>query len=123
MHAHHQIWLLSTPNSGYSGILVSQSTHTFQNWLETISLQNELTANEYVDMMKDGLEDLACDQLRALVNVEANKARLARWYDKKVKIEEFSQGDLVWKLILSIGSRDQKYGKMVSYLGGSLSDK
>jgi hypothetical protein len=46
-----------------------------------------------------------------LVNVEANKAKVARWYEKKVKIKEFSQGDLVWKLILPIGSKDQKYGK------------
>jgi hypothetical protein len=57
------------------------------------------------------LEDLACHQLRALVNVEANKARVARWYEKKVKIKEFSQGELVWKLILPIGTRDQKFGK------------
>jgi hypothetical protein len=76
-----------------------------------VSLQNELAADEYTGLMKDGLEDLASHQLRALVDMEANKARVARWYDKKVKIKEFSQGDLVWKLILSIGSRDQKYGK------------
>jgi hypothetical protein len=37
--------------------------------------------------------------------------RVARWYVKKDKVKEFSQGDLLWKLILPIGSRDQKYGK------------
>jgi hypothetical protein len=61
--------------------------------------------------MKDSPEDLASHRLRALVNVEANKARVAKWYDKKVNIIEFSQGDLVWKLIMPTGSRDQKYGK------------
>jgi hypothetical protein len=61
--------------------------------------------------MKDGLEVLASHRLRALINVEANKARVTRWYDKKVKVKEFSWGELVWKLILPIGSKDSKYGK------------
>ena len=73
-----------------------------------ISLQNELTAEEYSNLMKDELEDLASHRPRALINVEANKARVARCYDKKVKIKEFAQGDLVWKLILPIGTKDQR---------------
>jgi hypothetical protein len=55
-----------------------------------VSMQNELTADEYTNLMKDEIEDLACHRLRALVNVKSNKARVARWYDKKVKIKEFS---------------------------------
>ena len=61
--------------------------------------------------MKDGLEDLASHRLNALVNVEANKARVARWYDKKVKVKNFAQGDLLWKLILLIRSKDLKFSK------------
>ena len=75
-----------------------------------ISLQNELTI-EYSDLMKDELEDLSSHGLRDLINVEANKARVARWYDKKVKVKNFAQGDLVWKFILPIGSKDLKFGK------------
>jgi hypothetical protein len=75
-----------------------------------VTLQEELTADDSMGVRGE-LEDLACHQLRALVNVEANKARVARWYEKKVKIKEFSQGELVWKLILPIGTRDQKFGK------------
>ena len=52
--------------------------------------------------MKDELEDLAGHWLKALVNVEMNKARIGRWYDKKVKAKTFEQGELVWKLILPI---------------------
>jgi hypothetical protein len=59
--------------------------------------------------MKEELEDLVGNRLRALENIEKNKSRIARWYDKKVK--ELAEGDLVWKLILPIGSRDPKYGK------------
>jgi hypothetical protein len=62
-------------------------------------------------MMKEELEDLAGNQLRALESIEKNKRRIARWYDKKVKAKEFVEGDLIWKLILPIGSRDPKYWK------------
>jgi hypothetical protein len=37
--------------------------------------------------MKEELEDLAGDRLRALENIEKNKRRLARWYYKKVKVK------------------------------------
>jgi hypothetical protein len=75
------------------------------------SLQDQQSTNDYSAMMKEELEDFAGSQLRALENIEKNKRRIARWYDKKVKIKEFAEGDLVWKLILPIGSRDPKYWK------------
>jgi len=68
-------------------------------------------ADEYSALMNDGLEDLASHRLNALINVEANKARVGRWYDKRVKVKTFAQGDLVWKLILPIGTKDSKFGK------------
>jgi hypothetical protein len=71
-----------------------------------VSLQDQLSADDYSAMMKEELEDLADDRLRALENIEKNKKIIAKWYDKKVKVKDFSQGDLVWKLILPIGSRD-----------------
>jgi hypothetical protein len=61
--------------------------------------------------MKDELEDLAGHQLNALINIEANKARVGQWYDKNVKAKSFDQGDLVWKLVLPIGIKDPKFGK------------
>jgi hypothetical protein len=75
------------------------------------SLQDQLSTDDYSAMMKEELEDLAGNQLRALESIKKNKRRIARWYDKKVKAKEFVEGDLVWKLILLIGSRDPKYGK------------
>jgi len=71
-----------------------------------VTFQDQLMTDEYSALMKDGLEDLASHQLNALINVEANKARVARWYDKKVKVKNFAQVDLVWKLILQMGSKD-----------------
>jgi hypothetical protein len=44
--------------------------------------------------------------LKALVSIkEKKKKRVARWYDKRVKVNEFADGDLVWKLILPIGTK------------------
>jgi hypothetical protein len=36
--------------------------------------------------MKDELEDVAGHRLKALVSIEEIKKRVARWYDKKVKV-------------------------------------
>ena len=56
------------------------------------------------------MDDLE-DWLRALENIEANKLRIAKYYDKKVKAKQFHKGELVWKLILPIGTKDSAYGK------------
>ena len=61
--------------------------------------------------MIDDLEDLSCHRLRALENIKANKLRIVEYYNKKVKSKQFSEGDLVWKVKLPIGSRDSKFGK------------
>jgi hypothetical protein len=73
--------------------------------------QDQLTADDYDTLMKDELEDLAGHRLRALVSIEEDKKRVARWYDKKVKVKEFADRDLVWKLILPIGTKSSKFGK------------
>jgi hypothetical protein len=66
------------------------------------SLQDQLSADDYLAMMKEELEDLLGNRLRALENIEKNKRRVARWYDKNVKGKEFAKGSLVWMFILSI---------------------
>ena len=76
-----------------------------------VTFQDQLTADDYMALIKDELEDLTGHRLHTLINVEANKTRVGRWYDKKVKVKTFDQGDLVWKLILPIGTNDPKFGK------------
>jgi hypothetical protein len=73
--------------------------------------QDQLTTDEYSALMKDELEDLAGHRLKALANVEANKAGVGRWCDKRVKAKAFEQEELVWKLILPIGTKSSKFGK------------
>nr|AAR06334.1 hypothetical protein [Oryza sativa Japonica Group] len=74
-------------------------------------LQNDLTADEYYNLMANEREDLVQSRLRALAKVTKYKERIARHYNKKVVPKDFSEGELVWKLILPIGTRDSKFGK------------
>ena len=74
-------------------------------------LQNDLIAEVYKNLMMDGLEDLSCLRLRTLENIEANKLRVTKYYNKKVKNKQFFEGDLVWKVKLLIGSKDSKFSK------------
>nr|CBG76268.1 OO_Ba0005L10-OO_Ba0081K17.19 [Oryza officinalis] len=76
-----------------------------------IALQDDLTADEYHNLMADELDDLAHIRLRALEKIKRDKDRVARHYNKKVVAKSFEEGDLVWKLIMPIGSRDNKFGK------------
>ena len=77
-----------------------------------LSFQDQLAADDYATLMTDELDDLAGHRLRALISIEENKKKVARWYDKKVKAKEFADGDLVWKLILP--TKSSKFWKWSS---------
>jgi hypothetical protein len=76
-----------------------------------VVLQKELRAEDYKHLMMDEIEDLHQIRLRALENIEKNKMRVAKYYNKKVKIKQFAEGDLVWKALLPIGSKIKEFGK------------
>jgi hypothetical protein len=61
--------------------------------------------------MMDALEDLHMIRLRALENIEKNKMRVAKYYNKKVKVKQFTEGDLVWKALLPIGTKYSTFSK------------
>ena len=61
--------------------------------------------------MMDNIDEIADKRLAALKAIERDKLRVARAYNKKVKLKNFQVGDLVWKVILPIGSRDRKFRK------------
>jgi hypothetical protein len=50
-------------------------------------------------------------RLRALENIEKNKLRVAKYYNKKVKAKKFVEGDLVCKALLPIGTKYSEFGK------------
>jgi hypothetical protein len=47
-------------------------------------------------------------------NIEKNKMRVAKYYNKKVKVKQFAEGDLVWKALLPIGTKYNAFGKWSS---------
>jgi hypothetical protein len=49
-----------------------------------VVLQNDLSSKDYSGLIMDELEDLHMIHLRALENIEKNKMRVAKYYNKKV---------------------------------------
>lgn len=76
-----------------------------------VVFQEGLSANNFISLINDDLDDFNCHRLHVLVNIEANNLKVANHYNKKVKLREFHEWELVWKLVLPIGSKDSKYGK------------
>jgi hypothetical protein len=70
-----------------------------------IEFQNELTAEEYVALMSDNVEDITELRLWSLEKIKENKAKVARAYNNKVKPKKFQVGDLVWEAVLPLGLR------------------
>jgi hypothetical protein len=70
-----------------------------------------LSAVDYHNLMLDGLDEVSDKRVKALGEIERDKLRVAKAYKKRVKKKLFQDGDLVWKMILPIGSRSSKFGK------------
>jgi hypothetical protein len=49
--------------------------------------------------------------MKALGEIKGDKLRATRAYNKKVKEKLFQIGDLVWKMILSIRFKSNRFGK------------
>jgi hypothetical protein len=76
-----------------------------------VVLQKDLSSKDYSSLIMDELEDLHMIRLRALEDIENNKTRVAKYYNKKVKVKQFAGGDLVWKALLPIGTKYSAFGK------------
>jgi hypothetical protein len=76
-----------------------------------IARQNELSAVNYHHLMLNRLNEVSDERIKALGEIERDKLRVARAYSKRVKEKSFQVRDLVWKTILPIGSRSNKFGK------------
>ena len=76
-----------------------------------IAKQDGLSAVDFHNLMIDNINEVADKRLAAFREIERDKLRVARAYNKKVKLKSFQVGDLVWKVILPVGSKDKKFGK------------
>jgi hypothetical protein len=70
-----------------------------------------LSVVDYHNLMLDRLDEVLDERVNGLGEIERDKLRVARAYNKRVKEKLFHIGDLVWKMILPIGSRSDKLGK------------
>jgi hypothetical protein len=73
--------------------------------------QNDLSAVVYHYFMMDNIDEVTDIRLKALKEIEKDKVRVAKAYNKKVKSKSFQVGELVWKTILLIGSKSNQFGK------------
>ncbi|XP_039683800.1 uncharacterized protein [Medicago truncatula] len=76
-----------------------------------VQRQCEIPVNHYWDMVMDELIDLNEERLTALEVLARQKERVAKVYNKKVKSKLFTQGYLVWKVILPMDKKDRVLGK------------
>jgi hypothetical protein len=73
--------------------------------------QNNLDDETYYALMMDNFDEVTDKSMESLEEIEKDKLRVARAYNKRVKAKYFQVGDLVWKTILRIGTKNNKFGK------------
>jgi hypothetical protein len=61
--------------------------------------------------MLDRLKEASDERINVLDEIERDKLRGVRAYNKKVNKKLFQVKDLVWKTILPIGSKSNKFEK------------
>ena len=73
--------------------------------------QDDLSSEDCKTLMGDNLDEVIDKRLKALEEIEKEKKRVAKAYNKRVKAKLFQVGDLVWKTILPLGTRSKEFGK------------
>jgi hypothetical protein len=68
-----------------------------------------LSAIDYHNLMLDRLDEASDERIKALGDIEKDTLRVVRAYNKNVKKKSFQVRDLVWKMILPIGSKSNKF--------------
>ncbi len=72
---------------------------------------DDLSVEDYKTVMRDNLDDVIDKRLKTLEEIEKEKKRVAKAYNKRVEEKLFQVGDLVWKTILPLGTRSKEFGK------------
>jgi hypothetical protein len=86
--------------------------------LHWVKHQDRLSAEEYHDAMRDGVDEVHEGRLATLREIEKEKVKMARAYNKRVMEKSFQIGGMVWKTILPLGSRNNRLGKWSQSLEG-----
>jgi hypothetical protein len=73
--------------------------------------QNDLTVGDYNNSMMDNIDEVTNKRVTTLEEIGKDKIMVAKAFNKKVKAKSFQVGDLVWKTVLPLRSKDRKFGK------------
>jgi hypothetical protein len=76
-----------------------------------VTKQGSLSAKECHELVMDKIDDVSESRFKALEEIEKEKIKIAKAYNKRVMEKSFPVGDLVWKMILPLGTRSGKFGK------------
>jgi hypothetical protein len=69
-----------------------------------ITRQDYLSAKEYTELMMEKVDEALESRLKALEEIEKEKVKIAKAYNKCVVEKSFQVGDLVWRTILPLGT-------------------
>ena len=61
--------------------------------------------------MMNNIDEVSDKRLQTLKEIEKNKLRVARPYNKKVRPKSFQVGELVWKTMLPLRIKSNKFDK------------
>ena len=54
-----------------------------------LAKQNDISAVDYHDLMMDNIDEMTVKHLKALKEIEKDKVRVARAYNKKIELKSF----------------------------------
>ncbi|XP_073298605.1 uncharacterized protein [Primulina huaijiensis] len=76
-----------------------------------VARENELLIEHYNEAMIMELEELDELRIQAYNALLLQKQKVARIYNRRINKKNFQEGDIVWKTILSLGTKDRDLGK------------
>ncbi|XP_073061983.1 uncharacterized protein [Primulina eburnea] len=83
-----------------------------------VAKQNELSLEHYNEAMIMELEELDELRIQECNALLLQKQKVARIYNKRVNKKSFHEGEIVWKTILPLGTKDRELGKWSPNLEG-----
>jgi hypothetical protein len=75
--------------------------------------QNDLIVGDYYNSMMDNVNEVIDKRVTTLGEIEKDKIVVAKAYNKKINAKSFQVGDLVWKTVLPLRSKDRVILKVV----------
>jgi hypothetical protein len=76
-----------------------------------VTQQDAISAKDYTEIMIERIDETLESRLRVLREIENDKMKVAKAYNKTIREKTFQVGELVWKTLLPVGAKDNRFGK------------